>query len=47
MDINSLFCAALGIASPWFVKSTHFKTIIYLVTGGLDFNTLNPNYLPT
>jgi transposase len=43
--LNSVIQAAKRKARGY--KSNHFKTIIYLVTGGLDFNTLNPNYLPT
>ena len=43
--LNSVIQAAKRKARGY--KSNHFKTIIYLITGGLDFTTLNPNHLPS
>ena len=43
--LNSVVQAAKRKARGYKVK--HFKTIIYLVTGGLDFTKLNSAYLPT
>ena len=43
--LNSIVQAAKRKARGY--KSKHFKTITYLITGGLDFNKINPAYLPT
>lgn len=43
--LNSIVQAAKRKARGY--KARHFKTIVYLITGGLDFNKLNPTYLPT
>lgn len=43
--LNSVVQAAKRKARGY--KAKHFKTIIYLITGGLDFTKLNSAYLPT
>ena len=43
---NSVIQAAKARARGY-STSTNFKIIIFLMTGKLDFNKLNPNYLPT
>ena len=43
--LNSVVQAAKRKARGY--KALHFKTIIYLITGGLDFTKLNSAYLPT
>ena len=43
--LNSVVQAAKRKARGYKVK--HFKTIVYLITAGLDFNKLNPACLPT
>jgi transposase len=43
--LNSVVQAAKRKARGYKVK--HFKTIVYLITGGLDFNKLNSACLPT
>lgn len=43
--LNSIVQAAKRRARGY--KFNHFKTIVYLITGGLDFSKVNPVYLPT
>jgi transposase len=43
--LNSVVQAAKRKARGY--KFKHFKTIVYLITGGLDFSKVNPAYLPT
>jgi transposase len=43
--LNSVVQAAKRKARGYKLK--HFKTIVYLITGGLDFSKLNPACLPT
>ena len=43
--LNSVVQAAKRKARGY--KFKHFKTIVYLITGGLDFNKVNPACLPT
>ena len=43
--LNSVVQAAKRKARGY--KFKHFKTIVYLITGGLDFSKVNPEYLPT
>lgn len=43
--LNSVVQAAKRKARGY--KAKHFKTIVYLITGGLDFTKLNSAYLPT
>jgi transposase len=43
--LNSVVQAAKRKARGY--KFKHFKTIVYLITGGLDFGKVNPAYLPT
>lgn len=43
--LNSVVQAAKRRARGY--KFKHFKTIVYLITGGLDFGKVNPAYLPT
>lgn len=43
--LNSVVQAAKRKARGY--KFKHFKTIVYLITGGLDFSKLNPACLPT
>ena len=43
--LNSIVQAAKRKARGY--KFKHFKTIVYLITGGLDFSKVNPAYLPT
>jgi transposase len=43
--LNSVVQAAKRKARGY--KFKHFKTIVYLITGGLDFSRVNPAYLPT
>lgn len=43
--LNSVVQAAKRKARGY--KFKHFKTIVYLITGGLDFNKINPVCLPT
>ena len=43
--LNSVVQAAKRKARGY--KSKHFKTIAYLITGGLDLNKVNRTYLPT
>jgi transposase len=43
--LNSIVQAAKRKARGY--KAKHFKTIVYLITGGLDFSKLNPACLPT
>ena len=43
--LNSVVQAAKRKARGY--KFKHFKTIVYLITGGLDFSKVNSSYLPT
>lgn len=43
--LNSVVQAAKRRARGY--KLNHFKTIVYLITGGLDYSKVNPAYLPT
>ena len=43
--LNSVVQAAKRKARGY--KFKHFKTIVYLITGGLDFGRVNPAYVPT
>ena len=43
--LNSIVQAAKRKARGY--KFKHFKTIVYLITGGLDFSKVNSAYLPT
>ena len=43
--LNSVVQAAKRKARGY--KFKHFKTIVYLITGGLDFSRVNPACLPT
>jgi transposase len=43
--LNSVVQAAKRKARGY--KFKHFKTIVYLITGGLDFSKVNQEYLPT
>ena len=43
--LNSVVQAAKRKARGY--KAEHFKTIVYLITGGLDFSKLNSACLPT
>ena len=43
--LNSVVQAAKRKARGY--KAEHFKTIVYLITSGLDFSKLNSSYLPT
>ena len=43
--LNSVVQAAKRKARGY--KAKHFKTIVYLITAGLDFTKLNSSYLPT
>ena len=43
--LNSVVQAAKRRARGY--KFKHFRTIVYLITGGLDFSKVNSAYLPT